>query len=354
MAGGDFAGRLLAWYDRHGRKDLPWQRERTPYRVWLSEIMLQQTQVSTVIPYFERFVTRFPTLQSLADAELDEVLHLWTGLGYYARARNLHKTAIAIRDQHGGIFPDDIEQVVALPGIGRSTAGAILSFALGQHHPILDGNVKRVLTRYRAISGWPGTPAVEKQLWQQAEALTPHRRNDAYTQAIMDLGATICTRRKPLCALCPVQQNCAAFAQNRQHELPTPRPKKALPLRHTTMLMIREPQGRILLQQRPPTGIWGGLWGFPELTGANDAAAVRHWSAAALGHDIVIKERWSTLRHTFSHFSLDIQPIYAEARKIAPTIRDGDRTVWYSPTQPDARGLAAPVKHLMEQLARTL
>ena len=353
MVNAEFAERLLAWYDHHGRKDLPWQRERTPYRVWLSEIMLQQTQVSTVIPYFERFVNRFPTLQSLAEAELDEVLHLWTGLGYYARARNLHNAAIAIGERHNGRFPDTLEQVIALPGIGRSTAGAILSLALGQRHPILDGNVKRVLARHRAIEGWPGTSAIEKQLWQLAEALTPHRRNDDYTQAIMDLGATLCIRRKPLCTACPVQHHCIAYAQHRQHQLPTPRPKKNLPRRHTTMLMVRNPDGRILLHQRPPAGIWGGLWSFPELAGPNDNATIQQWGLTALGHAIAIKERWPTLRHTFSHFSLDIEPIYVEASKTTPALNDGDQTIWYCPNRSDPRGLAAPVKQLINRLTAT-
>jgi A/G-specific adenine glycosylase len=346
-----FSHRLLRWFQQHGRKDLPWQQSPSPYRVWVSEIMLQQTQVTTVIPYFERFMARFPDIKALAEADQDEVLHLWTGLGYYARGRNLHKAARQIRDEHSGKFPTELEQVMALPGIGRSTAGAILSLSMGQRHAILDGNVKRVLARHHAITGWPGTPAVEKQLWQLAEQHTPAQECAAYTQAIMDLGATVCRRSKPLCPLCPQQQSCEALAQGVQNQLPSPRPKKQLPTRTTTMLMLADDEGRVLLQQRPPTGIWGGLWSFPQLDQDNPSdAEIRRWCKKELGHQASISERWPVLRHTFSHFHLEIEPVRLQSKKALTQIAE-DNATWYAPAAPAALGLAAPVKQLLEQLS---
>ncbi len=351
MKNQSFNQRLLAWFDRHGRKDLPWQQNPTPYRVWVSEIMLQQTQVATVIPYYQRFMQRFSNVLDLANAAQDEVLHLWTGLGYYARGRNLHKAAQKIRDEHQGEFPQDLEQVMALPGIGRSTAGAILSLALDQHHAILDGNVKRVLARYHAIEGWPGTSVVEKQMWQLAEQHTPTKHTAAYTQAIMDLGATICRRSKPLCPLCPQNSECAALAQGMQNQLPSPRPKKTLPTRTTTMLMLENRAGEILLQQRPPAGIWGGLWSFPELNQeqSNDAL-IQQWCLEQLGHDVAIEERWPSLRHSFSHFHLEILPVYLRSRGQQTQVADNNST-WFSPATPANIGLAAPVKALLTQLS---
>jgi len=347
----DFSHRLLSWFQQHGRKELPWQQSPTPYRVWVSEIMLQQTQVATVIPYFDRFMARFPDINALAEADQDEVLHLWTGLGYYARGRNLHKAARQIRDECGGKFPTELEQVMALPGIGRSTAGAILSLSMGQRHAILDGNVKRVLTRHYAIAGWPGTPAVEKQLWQLAEQHTPAQACAAYTQAIMDLGATVCRRSKPLCPLCPQQQSCEALGQGVQNQLPSPRPKKQLPTRITTMLMLSGGEGRVLLQQRPPTGIWGGLWSFPQLDQDNPSdAKIRRWCKEALGHQASITERWPVLRHTFSHFHLEIEPVRLQCKKTLARIAEHN-TTWYVPAAPAALGLAAPVKQLLSQLS---
>ncbi|MBI3772424.1 MAG: A/G-specific adenine glycosylase [Gammaproteobacteria bacterium] len=350
MSNKNFSQQLLTWFDYHGRKDLPWQQNPTPYRVWVSEIMLQQTQVSTVIDYFTRFMQRFPDVQSLANAELDEVLHLWTGLGYYARARNLHRAAQIIRDEYNGEFPTNIADVINLPGIGLSTAGAILSLALNQRQPILDGNVKRVLSRYHGIEGWPGTPAIEKAMWQLAEQHTPMQRNAAYTQAIMDLGATLCNRR-PDCDRCPVHTGCVAQQQGLQTQLPSPKPKKALPLKRTVMLVLRNAAGEVLLHQRPPTGIWGGLWSFPEAT-ANDDQTLRQWSADQLGHEITIRERWPTVRHTFSHFHLDIEPVVAELRHSSPQIREASAVQWLAPGQPPKLGLAAPVKLLLQQLAQ--
>jgi A/G-specific adenine glycosylase len=351
MSRDTFSTRLLHWFDTHGRKDLPWQQEQSPYRVWVSEIMLQQTQVSTAIPYFERFMERFPDVAALADAPQDEVLHLWTGLGYYARARNLHRAAQQIRDQHHGEFPLEIEQVMALPGIGRSTAGAILSLSKQQHHAILDGNVKRVLARYHAIKGWPGTPSIEKEMWQLAEQHTPPQRNGDYTQAIMDLGATLCRRSKPLCSCCPLRDGCQAYAQGLQNELPTPRPKKEIPTRRVTMLLLQDQHNAVLLQQRPPTGIWGGLWSLPELEADSCDAAIMEWCQQALGCMAAVTQRGELLRHSFSHFHLEIAPVVARIRGSNHQIRDSGNSRWYNPATPEALGLAAPVKRLLMQLA---
>ena len=337
---------LLAWFDRHGRHDLPWQQPRTPYRVWVSEIMLQQTQVSTVIPYFERFMDRFPDILRLADASQDEVLHLWTGLGYYARGRNLHKAAQQIRDQHQGQFPQDYDTVLALPGIGRSTAGAILAQALDQRHAILDGNVKRVLTRYYAIAGWPGTKAVENQLWALAEAGTPQQRLADYTQAIMDLGATVCGRT-PTCPACPLEASCRARIEGDPRTYPTPRPRKVLPVRETTMLLLRNAEGLLLLEQRPPAGIWGGLWSLPECPADTDPT---EFCQTRLGLKLNHAEAGPHLRHTFSHFHLNITTLLARVSPLNQAIMEGRPQVWYNNRRPDARGLPAPVKTLLEGL----
>jgi len=344
----DFADRVLAWFDVHGRHDLPWQQQPTPYRVWVSEIMLQQTQVATVIDYYRRFMVRFPDLPALADADLDEVLHLWSGLGYYARARNLHRAAGVIRDRHGGHFPEDFEAVAALPGIGRSTAGAILALACGQRHPILDGNVKRVLARFHAVDGWPGQAAVQRRLWELAESHTPERRVADYTQAMMDLGATLCTRARPDCGRCPLAADCRARAEGRQGELPAPRPKRERPLRRARLLIAHDGQGRVLLERRPPAGVWGGLWCLPEVPG--DEAPV-DWAARELGLRIAEPEPWPALRHGFTHFVLDISPLAAPVlENPADRVLEGGARVWYNCRSPDQRGLAAPVARLLETL----
>ncbi len=343
----DFSARLLTWFDAHGRKDLPWQRTRDPYRIWVSEIMLQQTQVATVIPYFERFLQRFPDIAALAEAPLDEVLHLWTGLGYYARARNLHKAAQGMRDVHGGRFPQQFDAVCALPGIGHSTAGAILAFAHHQHHTILDGNVKRVLTRHHGIDGWPGKKEVEQQLWEVARAHTPRDRVADYTQAIMDLGATVCRRSAPACARCPLLTTCVAHRQGNPQAYPASAPRKSLPIKNVVMLLIRNEAGAVLLQQRPPSGIWGGLWGLPEC--APDVAP-QAWCREALGLELDFAPAWPRVRHTFSHFHLDIDPIPAHVLGDNGRLMENGATVWYNVQAPDARGLAAPVKRLLEQL----
>jgi len=346
---GDFAARVLDWFDRSGRKDLPWQRDPTPYRVWVSEIMLQQTQVQTVIPYFERFVARFPDVIALAEAPVDAVLHIWSGLGYYARARNLHRAAQRIRDRHAATFPTDLDSVAALPGVGRSTAGAILSLALGQRHPILDGNVKRVLARHFAVAGWPGRSAVAQRLWQLADALTPRDRAAHYTQAMMDLGATLCTRTRPGCPACPVARDCVANRQGNPADYPGRRPARALPVRAARLLIVRDPAGRVLLERRPPTGVWGGLWSLPQTDLDTDPSA---WCGdQQLGDGARVTSRWPARRHTFSHFHLDMHPV--EIRLERPGVRalDGDGRVWYKPGDPDARGLAAPIRQLLAELA---
>ena len=345
MTGTDFADRLLAWFDDHGRKDLPWQVD-DPYRVWVSEIMLQQTQVQTVIPYYERFMQRFPDVTALADAPLDAVLDHWSGLGYYARARNLHKAAQAIRDDFGGAFPDDFDNACSLPGIGRSTAGAILSLAFGQRHAILDGNVKRVLARHRAIGGWPGTTAVGKALWAAAEANTPMERVSDYTQAIMDLGATVCTRSKPRCDSCPVRNDCSALAEAAVEQYPGRKPKKARPLKSTTMVLAVN-DGAVYLERRPPSGIWGGLWSLPEL----DHDGVAEWCRDRLdasGSDIVA---WGVLRHSFSHYDLDIQPVVVHIDAGSRKVADGPDATWHRLDAAPPGGIAAPVQKLIDSLS---
>ncbi|MEM9057121.1 MAG: A/G-specific adenine glycosylase [Pseudomonadota bacterium] len=352
-----FAERVLDWFGNHGRHDLPWQHNPDggdfAYRVWISEVMLQQTQVATVIPYFERFMQRFPTVVALADAPVDDVLHHWSGLGYYARARNLHAAACQVRDEHGGAFPRRFDDVLALPGVGRSTAGAILALADDQRHAILDGNVKRVLARYHAVDGWPGKTAVLKRLWDFAEQHTPERRVAQYTQAMMDLGATVCTRSKPRCECCPLTAGCAAHAEGTAHRYPGKRKPKARPQKACSMLILRRDDGSVLLRQRPPSGIWGGLWSFPELDGRADVAA---WCERELGMtrtaaDAVAGsvEAWPVVRHAFSHFDLDIEPLVARVGDGHTGVRDAG-AVWYNLTAPARLGLAAPVSRLLETL----
>lgn len=340
-----FSRRLLKWYASHGRHDLPWQQNRTLYRVWVSEIMLQQTQVVTAIPYFEKFISRFPSIQDLANAHQDEVLHLWTGLGYYARARNLHKTAQIIRDRYANQFPEEYELILALPGIGRSTAGAILAQALGQRHVILDGNVKRVLTRYYAIEGWPGKKDIENQLWTLAESLTPDAQLIDYTQAIMDLGATACAR-KPSCADCPVSDTCVAYEQDNVTNYPTPKKRKVLPVKTTHMLVLQNDKGEIMLEQRPPSGIWGGLWSLPEYA-EKTLDQVQQWSEQKLGLLIENIESQPLFRHTFSHFHLDITPIACRVKSPANHVMEASNRVWYNTQRPESLGLPAPVVKIL-------
>ncbi|WP_445620619.1 A/G-specific adenine glycosylase [Kushneria sp. Sum13] len=342
-----FRTRLLGWFDQYGRTHLPWQQDRSPYRVWVSEIMLQQTQVATVIGYFERFMQRFPDVAALAAAEQDEVLHLWTGLGYYARARNLHRAAKYVVHEHNGEFPvESVEALSALPGIGRSTAGAIIAQATGKRAPILDGNVKRVLTRLHGVEGWPGRPEVERRLWQLAEHYTPQWRCADFTQAMMDMGATLCTRRRPSCLLCPFEADCVAHARGEEQRFPESKPKKEKPVRQTMMLMLRDENGHVLLEQRPSSGLWGGLWGLPQF---DDSRALDAWLAGEMPGSEV-QGQWSSFVHVFTHFRLEITPVQAHLS------RQGDQHAapgwrWYDPDQPDNIGLAAPVKALLESLS---
>ncbi|MCX7098396.1 MAG: A/G-specific adenine glycosylase [Methylococcales bacterium] len=339
----NFQQQVLNWFDQQGRKDLPWQQNPSPYRVWLSETMLQQTQVTTVIPYFNAFIEQFPTLEDLAAAPIDEVLHRWSGLGYYARARNLHKTAQLIAQQ--GSFPDTLEELLILPGIGLSTAGAILSIAFKKSHPILDGNVKRVLARYKAIEGWPGNSPVNKALWAASAELTPIERVADYTQAMMDLGATVCTRSKPACSHCPLNSHCLALKSGRVSELPTRKPAKTLPVKQLCLLLLNNSQHGTLLEKRPPTGIWGGLWSLPEF---DSITAAQDWCTAN-NTGIITAETLPTQRHTFSHYHLDYTPLLIQTKNPINFVMEASRWVWYKSGQTHTLGLPAPIKQLLQQ-----
>ncbi len=343
----DFAARLLAWYDRHGRHDLPWQHPRTSYRVWIAEVMLQQTQVATVLPYYARFMAAFPDLAALAGADLDAVLAHWSGLGYYSRARNLHAAARRCMVEHAGELPRDVDALSSLPGIGRSTAAAILAQAHDQQLAILDGNVRRVLARMLAIDDWPGAPAVERRLWQVAEAALPQARLADYTQAIMDFGATLCRRARPDCAACPLREDCRAFAEARVAELPKPRPRRALPRRRCVLLALVDADGRLLLQRRPPSGIWGGLWCLPQFDDDDDARAF----AAHQACDIrAISAPAPSIDHAFTHFQLRIDSLRLRAGEPRGAIADADDLRWTSRAELATLGLPAPVRRLLSQL----
>ncbi|MEY2855677.1 MAG: hypothetical protein RL030_2809 [Pseudomonadota bacterium] len=333
------ASALLAWHREQGRHDLPWQHDRTAYRVWVSEVMLQQTQVGTVIPYFERFLARFPDIPALARAPQDQVLHLWSGLGYYARARNLQRAAQVILEAHGGEFPRDFESVAALPGVGRSTAGAILAIAFGQRHAILDGNVRRVLARVHAVPGASGERAFEQALWQLADANTPGTDVATYTQAIMDLGATLCTRRQPQCNRCPLALRCVAHAQGEEERYPAP--KRRLQRRRVErwMLFARRADGAVRLVQRPTQGVWGGLWSPPEFESVEAARQ-------ATGADVVMQEA-PALQHAFTHYDLTIHPLWFVADADA-----APGTLWYNAAAPAQIGLPAPIAALLAQLPK--
>ena len=342
-----FARDLLEWYDRAGRRELPWQRVRSPYRTWVAEIMLQQTQVGTAAPYFERFLRRFPDLATLAAAPLDEVLHHWSGLGYYARARNLHRAAQLLMERHDGSLPDSLEALLALPGIGRSTAGAILAQAFDQRAPILDGNVKRVLARVHAVEGWPGRAAVAARLWALSEAHTPRERVADYTQAIMDLGATLCRRQRPDCAACPVAAHCQARQSGRQAEFPAPRPSRTRPRRRTRMLLLSDTEGAVLLERRPPSGVWGGLWCPPELGDESPDA----WARRVLDAGVRPNGALAPVVHGFSHFELEIEPVSARLEHAPSALMEPGRWVWYNAASPARLGLAAVVSRLIAALA---
>jgi A/G-specific adenine glycosylase len=351
MSPNQFSQRVLDWFDAHGRKQLPWQNHPTPYRVWVSEIMLQQTQVATVISYYQRFMEQCPDLRKLADAELDTVLRLWAGLGYYARARHLHQTAQILCERYDGAMPLDLAILQQLPGIGRSTAGAILALAAGQRQPILDGNVKRLLARFGAVEGWPGQLRVQATLWEWAERYTPVQRVADYTQAIMDLGAMICTPRRPHCVACPLANGCAAHAQGREMAYPAQKPQRERSVRAIRMLLLRTAEGEVLLERRPPVGVWGGLWSFPECPLEVDIA---DWCRERLGLTVVVSPPWSMVRHSFSHFQLDITPAPALVTGPISGVMEGERFVWYNPGHPTDRGVAAPVKRLLATLANEL
>jgi A/G-specific adenine glycosylase len=341
----DFSTRLLAWFDHAGRHDLPWQHPRTPYRVWLSEIMLQQTQVRVVVPYFERFVAALPDLRALAQAPLDDVLALWSGLGYYARARHLHAAARLCIERHDGELPRDFAALLSLPGIGRSTAGAILAQAWGERHAILDGNVRRVLCRRHGIEGWPGLPAVEKQLWEIADAQLPQARLADYTQAQMDFGATLCTRFDPACVLCPLQDDCIARQTGRVEALPTPKPGKPLPQRRAIVLLLHDSEGRVLLQRRPPNGIWASLWSLPE---ADDHAAARAWFDAHVRGDYDAAEPLAAIAHGFTHYRLELSPLRWRAVAPVDAVRDNDDLRWIEREGFPRLGIPAPIRTLIE------
>lgn len=348
-----FAARLVAWQRAHGRHDLPWQNTRDPYRIWLSEIMLQQTQVSTVIPYYTRFLDRYPDVAALAAAPSDDVMALWAGLGYYSRARNLHRCAQGVVAEHGGVFPATPDALAELPGIGRSTAAAIASFAYGARATILDGNVKRVLARVFGVEGFPGEKRVENDMWALAESLLPDAANaadvSAYTQGLMDLGATLCVRGKPDCARCPFAGDCVAQSTGRQRELPAARPKKAVPMRKTWMLVLRDGDA-VLLERRPPTGIWGGLWSLPQADG--DAALADLARGFGGGRTVPL----APLMHTFTHFRLEIEPRLsdlADGGGLPSQARDAD-TAWVPLSRLDAYGVPAPVRKLLDALSGPL
>ena len=340
-----FGARIVAWQRAHGRHDLPWQGTTDPYRIWVSEIMLQQTQVATVIPYYERFMGSFPDIGALAAADLDTVLAHWSGLGYYSRARHLHRAALMVRDRHGGRFPRSFEDVMALPGIGRSTAGAIMVFAYGEKHPILDGNVKRVLARVCGIPGYPGDAQTANALWDAAQRLLPAEGVESYTQGLMDIGATLCRRRQPLCGACPAHESCVALRECRIDELPAARARKALPHRSTVMLVL-EHRGALLLEKRPAVGIWGGLWCFPELSGEDDPAA---HSLARYGARVQSLERLAEVEHGFTHFSLTISPRRFEVTSLAPRAAEPGYQ-WLALEAVQSVAIPAPVRRIVERL----
>jgi A/G-specific adenine glycosylase len=339
-----FASRIIRWQQGHGRHTLPWQACRDPYRIWLSEIMLQQTQVATVIPYFERFVAVFPDLSTLAAAHEDEVLALWSGLGYYSRARNLHAAARTITRTYGGRFPATPDAIQQLPGVGRSTAAAVASLAFGHRCAILDGNVKRVLARHGGVRGWTGDKKVETELWQRAESLLPTRAVEAYTQGMMDLGALVCTRTQPACSNCPVNADCIAHTQRRTADLPTPRPRRILPERQVQMLLLLD-RGELMLEKRPSNGIWGGMWSLPELPpGIDPTSHCREHFGFTARSQLALHQ----FSHSFTHFKLHIQPVQMQ---LAPRHASPAGRIWLPPVDALDAALPAPVRKLVAQLA---
>lgn len=341
-----FSTAIVAWQKAHGRHDLPWQNTTDPYAIWVSEIMLQQTQVTAVIGYYANFMARFPSIAALADATQEEVLQSWSGLGYYSRARNLHSAAQTIIDDFGGVFPSDFDDIISLSGIGRSTAAAISTFALNKPQPILDGNVKRVFARHFLIEGWTGKPAIQQQLWTIAEQENPTQDAIAYTQGLMDLGATICTRSKPKCQRCPLQQTCKAYANNQTNALPTPKPKKAIPEKETTMLVIRM-GNEVLLQKRPQKGIWAGLWSLPEIS----MHTIESEAAKQLfGLETEPEETLPIVNHAFTHYKLAITPqpltVISTNKQTAPN------AVWMPIEDAIGAAIPTPVRNILLQLSQ--
>jgi A/G-specific adenine glycosylase len=340
-----FANRLITWQKQYGRHDLPWQNTTDPYAIWVSEIMLQQTQVTAVIGYYSKFMRRFPDIAALASATQEEVLQYWSGLGYYSRARNLHNAAVTIMDEHGGEFPQDFETIQTLSGIGRSTAAAIASFAFNQVQTILDGNVKRVLARHFCVEGWPSAPKIEKQLWALAEELLPEQDMVAYTQGLMDLGATLCTRSKPKCDVCPLHETCEAYLQKRVHALPTPKPRKTIPEKHITMLILLRGD-EVMLEKRPASGIWGGLWSFPEMETADDA---EDEVFKRFGVHAVTNSALPQLSHAFTHFKLHIRPQPLQALKFDPQTRKSGQ-IWLSIDDAIGAAVPTPIRKILQSL----
>ncbi len=345
----DFTTRVLDWHDRHGRRNLPWHAQKDPYRIWVSEIMLQQTRVETVIPFYQDFICRFPNIDSLAEADLDEVMTHWAGLGYYSRARNLHQAARRICEEHGGHFPQTLDEVMSLPGIGRSTAGAILAFSRNDRHPILDANVKRILSRYHAVDGPPEKQDTQKRLWILADQHTPEVRIAEYTQAIMDLGALTCRVRNPLCKECPVASGCLAYAQDQVAVFPVRKQKKPRPLKSCRMLLLRRSDGFILLCKRPVKGIWGGLWSLPQLD--DPELDIIQYCKEIFGIEILSTHDLTPIRHGFSHYELEIAPILCDMPpQKALRLFDDHEYLWHDPKYPIAMGLPAAVKRIIALL----
>ena len=354
----NFANSISKWQKISGRHDLPWQRTRDPYRVWLSEIMLQQTQVTAVIAYYTRFLEACPTVAALAAANSDTVMQLWAGLGYYARARNLHKAAKIVVQHHGGVFPHQFADIVALPGIGRSTAGAISAFCFGQRTAILDGNVKRVFTRHFGVVGDPGLKPIENALWQLAEAQLPTKNIEAYTQGLMDLGASLCSRAAPKCLLCPLAETCVAKRDGLTASLPTRKVRKAVPHKQTTVLILRRDDA-VFIEQRPPAGIWGGLWSLPDLGAEFDVnnslktpeirASSGYQLNSLVGRKLAVEE------HGFTHFTLSITPfvIDVSATKVEKNlVAQEANTKWLNLSDVETAALPAPIKRILLKLAQ--
>lgn len=344
-----FQKKILNWFDKHGRKHLPWQENKTPYRVWISEIMLQQTQVATVIPYYLRFMHRFPSVQSLADAHEDEVLHLWAGLGYYSRARNLHSAAKMIMQEFAGKFPDNFTDLQLLPGIGPSTAGAILAIAFNQQATILDGNVKRVLARFLGITDAINEKSVENKLWDVAVSYTPALRVADYTQAMMDLGATLCTRGKPACERCPLQKDCVAHALDIAEMLPKKKATRAIPVKEATFIVIKN-KSRVILCKRTTSGIWGGLWSLPEIAGSPDKKKIRVLLQRDFRLTLKQYDELKAFRHTFSHYHLDIYPVVIEVDKAPLRVMEDDKQIWYNVSKPEPVGLPKPIQTILREM----